>query len=471
MDFKNIAHSCFLFLSISLLFVSCNLEETNASLTEVTEVNVEELLPAALTQMANNQSGYTGRSMGVFMRTLGEFDVMSVLSYSGNSLPPEAFNNSWNFGFYSASLIQARMIVDIARKEGSAHYEAIGKIILAHEFGTLTSIFGDIPFSQAVQGNVFPFPEYDQQKEVFEGVQQLLGEAITLIDQSSVNSPGGDDLLYSGNMTDWKKMAYALKARFLLYTSRKYPEHFSEVLDIVQNKTFSGVEEQAVFDWGTQAGADNPLYRFAVERPSTLTVGNSFANLLIENNDPRLDRIAVPNGSYWFYFDAENVDSLFWSRQDVRIPILSFSEIKFMEAEALLRTGGALEDISAALKLAIESSFVQMEMSPDLHQDFISTRSDLSGFSSEEEIIEHIMNEAYVCYYGCAFQQMWTNFRRLGYPELIYETYNSQYNPSGVIPERFLYPETERIYNSTNCQSAIERQNGALMDEPIWAFE
>lgn len=457
----------FIFALILIFSTSCNLEPDNASPDNITEASLEELLPVAITQMAYNQSAFGGRSASIFIQNLSGYDS-SVQPYRNNQIPPGSFNGLWDFGFYSGSLKQAKTMADLARERGEGGYEAIAKIILAHEFAEATSSFGDIPFTQAVQGNAYLFPEYDSQETVYEGVQNLLDEAILQLDQNPFAVSG--DWLFEGNAQLWKKFAYALKARYLLYTSKRYPENFTEILDIVQTKTFQSVEEQADFNWGIDPGIQNPRYSFAIERPYTLIIQHGFANKLVSNNDPRLDKMAVTDGFTWFFYDPENPEQLIWSRQNAVIPIISYAEIKFMEAEALLQTGGSTADITEALRAAIEASFLQMEMNPIDHPVFIANHADINGLD-EAEILNRIISEAYFAYFGNASLQSWSNYRRLKLPELTPETNASEYNPTNVICERFLYPSTERLYNTQNTQTAIDRQNGALLDVPVWAFE
>ncbi len=473
MYFKNIYFPGFILSAAFLLVFSCNFEATNEPANEITEVTIEELLPGALTQLAKNQSGTIPRFTAIFTQVF-DGHIKASNNPGAYRLYPSIFDSYWNWGFYSGSIIQAKTLEAHAQKEGTLNYEAIAKILLAHEFGTLTSQFGDIPYREASLGNAFLFPTYDTQEFVYTEVQLLLDEAIRLIDLEDSLLPGPDDLIYNGNMQLWKKMAYALKARFLLHTSKRHPEHFEEILDIVQNKTFVGMEEQAVFDWGQQADADNPFYKFSVERPGTMKLHEYFIDLMIERGDPRFDKIAVPDsGIDWYPYSSADPEKCYWTRSDARIPIISMTELKFMEAEALLRSGGTTTEISAALKTALAISFNQMEMSTTPYQDFIELHADLSSFSGEEEILTHLIQEAYVAYYGYGFQQVWDNFRRLNLPELIPYEYAGpwEFSLTGSIPVRFLYPEAERLYNADNTQAAIDHQNGALLDTPVWAFE
>ncbi|MEL6650320.1 MAG: SusD/RagB family nutrient-binding outer membrane lipoprotein, partial [Bacteroidota bacterium] len=74
-------------------------------------------------------------------------------------------------------------------------------------------------------------------------------------------------------------------------------------------------------------------------------------------------------------------------------------------------------------------------------------------------------------YFGMAFQQSWTNFRRTGYPALQPDPNSvNSYNPRGIIPKRMLYPESEQTTNRLNWEAAKMRQGGALLDADTWAF-
>lgn len=472
----NLRHICCLFVLVSgLVFtiISCDFQEINSPPDEITEVTLAELLPTALTQMAYNQSALEARATGIFSQVLKEAQDISIRPFSSYNLAPATFDDYWSKGYYSGSILQARTILEKAQKENAGPYEAVAKIILAHEFGALTSEFGDIPFSQAAKGNEFLYPQYDTQENVYAGIQTLLDEAIILIELGEGAGPGIDDMLYAGNMGLWKKFAYALKARFLLHTSNKSPDRFMEILEILQTRTFTSMEEQPKFDWSNTyiIGLDNPFYTFVEERPWTIQVHENFVDRLIANNDPRLEKIAVEEEpGRWLPYTYSDPFKLPFFRPMASIPVLSMVEIKFMEAETLLRTGSPFEPITAAIQDAIHISFTQLGLNPSDHADFIASHSNINGLT-DEEILQLIMEEAYVAYYGYAFGQIWCNFRRLGLPELSPEGYVTEYDPSGSIPVRFLYPETERVYNDENTQAAIDRQNGALLDTPVWAFE
>ena len=82
------------------------------------------------------------------------------------------------------------------------------------------------------------------------------------------------------------------------------------------------------------------------------------------------------------------------------------------------------------------------------------------------------MMEAYKAYYGFNFHESWSNYRRTDVPALVPSPLGSNgFNPSGVVPRRFLYVESETQTNSDAVAAARAAQGGALLDVDVWAFQ
>ena len=74
--------------------------------------------------------------------------------------------------------------------------------------------------------------------------------------------------------------------------------------------------------------------------------------------------------------------------------------------------------------------------------------------------------------FGQGAIECWVDYRRTGYPELDPATDASEsFNPSKVIPQRYLYPISERSTNRENMEEAVSRQGGHLLDQTLWAFQ
>jgi hypothetical protein len=150
----------------------------------------------------------------------------------------------------------------------------------------------------------------------------------------------------------------------------------------------------------------------------------------------------------------------FWAQFDSPSPLISYSEVKFLEAEALLNAGG---DGVPAMKDAIKANMEYIEIpSADINSYLTSvTGTDL----------ETIITEKYKSMFGSNPMQTWNDYRRTGFPAITPNPEGANgSNPSGIVPRRFLYPDSERLSNNTAYEAAIAAQGGHLLDDDMWAF-
>ena len=457
---------------LCLGFSSCeqNLEELNVDPNSLREVPLELQLPEAITQAVFNAGSNPNRIAGIVMQQMRGVDAQQV-DYTRYVIGEDAVNNFWNTGLYAGVLRSCDVIINQATEEEAPFYSGAAKILMANQLGIATSIFGDLPYNEAFQGADNLMPGYDSQEAIYGIVQTLLDEGIAEITTDGGGAAAGylgGDLIYDGNSDRWAAMARGLKARYLMHIYNRNSGAAGDALAQLEN-TFVAAEsmdndvlDQPNFTFGTSETQNWAMAKFGLDRPSTLMFHEQFAAML--ETDPRLPFYAFFDGTLWQYFgDA----GLTWAQNDATIPLISLVEVKFLEAEATARTGG---DASEALSEAIQASMNLVGVTDA--GDYVATASDLTGLS-DEGVIERIMTEAYKAYYGFNFHETWTNYRRTGYPNITEPTEDltSGLNPSGTLPERFLYPESESQTNSANVEAARGRQGGALLDATLWAFE
>jgi hypothetical protein len=458
------------FLCIFGIF-SCNLVDESENSSTLTDVEANDLLQATISQIAFNQTALPGRTAGIFVNYLNPGDGKAFIPYN---IEPSSFDNFWNFAYYTGSLASAQKLLELAKEEANTDLEGIAQILLAYEYSNVTNTFGDIPFNDAIKGTADITPSYDSQVNVYDGIIELLDNAIELIENSGTNnSLSINDEIYNGDMTLWTKFAYGLKAR-TLYNLRNKNTNFDQQILVILESSFSNRSEQASFQFSAEK--PNPLKTFETERPSTLFLSGAFGTFLQTNNDPRFLKYSTGDtiNSAFFGFEWENPNSpLVWTSENTELPLLSYTEILFMEAEVSNHLNYSTDEISNRLRLAITSSMIENQLSTTAAdvQDYISSFSNIEGLSSNE-IHQRIMEQAYYAYYGYNFIQSWNNIRRTGIPLIENPLVQpSTYNPLGVIPVRFIYPESEFLLNSVELQEAMDRQNGALADKGLWVFE
>jgi hypothetical protein len=88
------------------------------------------------------------------------------------------------------------------------------------EFGILTDIFGDIPYSEALKGQECLQPKMDSQKDIYADLLTTLDKAIGNLETAmndKLNNVKDLDLAFNGDMKQWLATAYGLKARYLIH--------------------------------------------------------------------------------------------------------------------------------------------------------------------------------------------------------------------------------------------------------------
>ncbi len=462
----------YIFLSVAIwAFSSCELAETNVDPTQLQDVSLRLVLPSLMAHTAFNQSANPARVTGIIMQQFEGFDAQQV-QYTQYQIDETTFNNFWNFGAYAGALKDGSVILQKAEEEGEPYYSGIAKILMAESYGLLTTFFGDIPFSDALKGTESLKPVYDTQEQVINGIQSMLDQAIADLSQApTAGAPGSDDLIYGGDADAWIRVAHALKARYFIQSSRKNGGAAASALAEV-NQAFTSVADAPYFQFEESQVTNNPLAKFGVERPNTLIIAQSFVDALNARQDPRKPFYVDESGTSPLYFNSAN-PNLVWAQNNSAIPIISYAELMFIRAEALVRTNASDADVEAALREAVIASMEQVGLNdPADYQAYVDANANLGGATTPDGKIARIIEEAYYAYYGYAFQQIWNNFRRTGVPALTPNPNGlNGLNPSGGVPVRYLYPMDETNTNSANLNAAIDRQGGALLDDPIWLFQ
>ena len=109
-----------------------------------------------------------------------------------------------------------------AEKEGAYYYMGAAEVIHAMGFMMLLDTQGEMPYTEALAG--IASPKYDDGKTIFNGCITRLDHAIELFQRQQ--EPGATPFAYGdmwcgGDPSKWIKLAYGLKARYLLRLSKK----------------------------------------------------------------------------------------------------------------------------------------------------------------------------------------------------------------------------------------------------------
>ena len=96
---------------------------------------------------------------------------------------------------------------------------AAAMILSAKMFQELVDTYGDVPYSQAFQTDVYKHPAYDRAEDIYKALQQSLDTAISYMSEPASSSFETADVVNYGDQTKWIKFANTLKLRLLIRQS------------------------------------------------------------------------------------------------------------------------------------------------------------------------------------------------------------------------------------------------------------
>ncbi len=133
---------------------------------------------------------------------------------------PTEFSGLWNT-VYAGLLPDAETYTDIAEPLGLNAEVASVKIMKAYTYMLMADLFGDVPLSEALQGDADTpnlTPTADSGADVYAAAITLLDEAIALLASGDDFASAAFDNFYGGSAADWTTFANTLKVRAAVAT-------------------------------------------------------------------------------------------------------------------------------------------------------------------------------------------------------------------------------------------------------------
>jgi len=130
---------------------------------------------------------------------------------------PRDMSGYFNAPYTGALKNLAIVIKKSSEPKGDPKLLAAAKILTAWNFMYLTDLFGDVPYTEALQGfeaDGTLHPKYDSQQSIYEDLLVKLEEANSALAGTTV-SFGSGDVIYGGDPVLWRKFANSLKLRLL----------------------------------------------------------------------------------------------------------------------------------------------------------------------------------------------------------------------------------------------------------------
>lgn len=454
----------FSFAALALMLAACDdYLDVNTDPNRTQTVTLDALLPATIEATSNNHY-LVGNITGQFTQHIASYFVGGTDSYQETRIPL-----AWP-GIYLAALNNLNILVREANAQSSPHYAGIGKILQAVNLGMATDAWGDVPFSDAFQSEANLKPAFDSQQAIYDTLNTLLTDAIALLQQpTSTVKPGADDIVYGGKLASWIKAAYALKARYSIHlTGRNEASAIAAALAAVPLAISSNAED---FQLNYSTVNRNPWYN-NVSSPITtgnFTVGPSEQIVNLMNGtyyapDPRLAKMFERTGTapYSGLVNGQGgggntrlSTTTWYAGATSPMLMVTFAEVKFIQAEASLRNGAA-DDAYAAYLAGIAAHMEKLSIDTAARRIYRTHPSIAVG--SANLTLEHIMKEKYIATF--LNPEAWTDVRRFQYSSAIYQGMSkpANYNEAlgGEFIRRVLYPNDEINRNGAAISAHIK---------------
>lgn len=507
---------------IGALQFSCtdNLDTLNTDPTRASGATFDAnlLLPSVQWNYVNSTAGYSGpilfQSMWVQIfasTTSGAANYYSngdkyVISSNTNSY----LASTWNTGFQAASF--AYEMEQLTKGNAAqVNLNSVAVIMQAQCFATISDTYGDIPYTQALQGKAgTSLPTYDTQESVYKSLLSRLETAINAMNPSAA-LPTNDAFTYKGDVAKWKKFGYSLMLKLAMRltkadaaTAKTYAEKAAA------GGVFSSVDDDAyvVADQANNYNNGNGSALSTLADVYQVRWSKTMIDYLKANNDPRLSKAAevpadgltanqdlagggnttpgaqlgLPNG-YDLNGGATDISktagypggtgsganatpigkysrpTAIYRSRNAPLFVLTYAETELLLAEAATRgfavSGTAAQhyrngSIAGVLSLSKYGTAAAIDAAT------ATAYADAHPLVTATALKQ--INEQYWATNGLLqnFGEAWNNWKRSGYPELTPVNYTGNFS-NGQIPRRQPYPTTEATLNTTNYQSATAR--------------
>ncbi|WP_299009003.1 SusD/RagB family nutrient-binding outer membrane lipoprotein [uncultured Tenacibaculum sp.] len=451
---------------------------------DLSDLNVDPNTAVAVapsTLLTTAQFNYYSRVSGVNMNA--DWGQLMVQYWAQNEYTEEQrynvnvthFNASWRV-FYAdvlKELYSAKELVEneLISDDIKTNKKNILDVMIAQTFITLTDSYGDVPYTEAISD--ISLPAYDKQEIIYKGILEMLKNASDTY-VSSANSFSSGDVIYGGNIENWKKLTNSLMLKYAMRLSDIDPSTAEKYAKAAENNLISNNAENALFTFDSNEDRANPLFRNLsplIDNRDDYCVSEYLVTTLESMGDPRLDEYAKPASGGTIVGmpyglndnDATNLKST-TSRPNDQVReattphvVMSYSEVEFLLAEAYQRnflTGNAQD----AYNKGIEASMNQWGITDGatISSYIANNPYDASNWKMS------LGTQKWVALYMNGLEA-WNEWRRLDYPQLTVPTEAV----ISSIPVKLPYPLSE-TQNNSNQLNQVTTTPGNLTNKVWW---
>ena len=467
------------------IITSCE-EELNINIDPSTPSNVDKslVLTAAQGSLATVIGGQLSNIGGFFAQYHTQAPSASqYLDIDTYNINTSLTNRIWN-ELYAGCLNDLNYVRDKSDEEGDTGTYLIATLLRVYSFQVLTDLYGDIPYSQALQGESNITPELDSGSDVYAGLLSEIDNAIAKYNSNPVQpTVGNQDAIYNSGIEDWIKFANTLKLKLYLRMAYTPQSNSTAVMSLLAEDNF--ITNDAMFSlYESAQNKSNPFYDVQMDYLGDVNniASSSLLEFYVGNGDPRLEAVyRRTNGNTFRSIDQGDRDNYTselasaFSRPNIvaetPVYLMTVSESKFLQAEALIRYDNGT---GANLKYneGIENSFLTYGLNASDAMALIGTGGayEYSPQMDVESTLRQVMIQKWASLAYINNIEAFFESNRTKFPETVtsgnedYVSGNMIVSISSILtgdqtPNTVFYPENEvdRNPNMTQKSSITEK--------------
>lgn len=347
---------------------------------------------------------------------------------------------------------------------------AIIELLNVYAFQNLVDIFGDVPYTEALDIEKLS-PKYDDAATIYADLITRIDGSLADLDDTE-GSFGSADLVYGGDVALWKKFANSLKLKIAVTMADANATLAKSTAEAaVTGGVFTSNADNALFPF-LSATHTNPIYEDLVQSGrNDFVPANTIVDIMNDLGDPRrpfyftLFEGNYVGGDYGYespYSLYSHIPDAIAAADFIGI-FMTYDEVLFYMAEAAERGFSVGNTAGTLYRDAIKASILFWGGTETEANNYVA-KPEVQYATAPGTWREKIGTQAWIAFYTRGLEG-YTIWRRMDYPVFNIGSLITTYDE---IPIRFPYPVSEQTLNKASYTAASTAIGGDLISTPLF---
>ena len=343
-----------------------------------------------------------------------------------------------------------------------ANQLAMVDIMQVYAYNILTTTFGDVPYTQALDDKIL-FPVYDDAKTINNDLMRRLADDITKLNTAAPGFTSSEDILFQGSVSKWISFANSLQIRMAMTIADIDNVGAKAAFEKANPNAINSTANDAFIKYFSATPNNNPLYdQLVLAGRTDYIAAKDLMDVLNNYADPRKPGFFGVNNAGQYVGGIMGVPSDYpkMSKPSARVAapnapnmLIDYVEMEFYRAEAKERGYTVTGTAESHYNNAVKASIIYWG-GTSADADTYLLRPDVAYTTVIGGWKQKIGFQKWIALYNRPFEG-WLEVRRLDFPKLTLPV-----NAISGFPNRLKYPGNEQQLNGTNYTNASAKIGG-----------